>query len=264
MEKESDMTFESVESKLLKLRSEIHKQMANELKERQEKNPIPAEEEIYLGAFREQIEPQVRDAVFELLKKGYELSSSGFGGIRVGEEEPAQQHIRGFFTLDDETKEKLAKDDVNVKTRYGVKNPGEEFFYYPKTPQTTIYFRCNTDDPKKIKNRWDQIASQLPHIHDKMTPSRGGLSCLFRSHYAPNRIDIKIYDYERRLIEEALPEDVARRIKLKLGALRLKQELVEDLPTDARKAKEEELKRLNNMIDKEQEETEKDPRYWEE
>ena len=49
------------------LRERIHKQLEEETAKRIAENPKPTEEEIYLGAFKEMIEPQVREAVFALL-----------------------------------------------------------------------------------------------------------------------------------------------------------------------------------------------------
>jgi hypothetical protein len=43
-------------------------------------NPTPTEEELYMGAFKEWLEPQVRDAIPEMYRKGYGTVSSGFHG----------------------------------------------------------------------------------------------------------------------------------------------------------------------------------------
>src|ERR1700759_442476 len=46
-------------------------------------NPIPDEEEFSAGAYREQIEPQCREAIFAMRRKGYRTGSSGFAYIDI-------------------------------------------------------------------------------------------------------------------------------------------------------------------------------------
>ena len=64
---EREKLFEELD----KLREEAHAQIEKETEERIKNNPKPSEEEILAGAFREMIEPQVRNALFEMYKKGY-------------------------------------------------------------------------------------------------------------------------------------------------------------------------------------------------
>jgi len=85
--------------KLAKLRESVHKIIEKETEQRIKENPIPTEEEIYVGAFQEMLEPQVRDAVFEMHRKGYATESSGFGG-----ENSEYQMVDGYFVVDDKTK----------------------------------------------------------------------------------------------------------------------------------------------------------------
>jgi hypothetical protein len=63
-----------------KLREEVKKQTERETARRIKNNPKPTDEEILAGGFAEMIEPQVRKAVFEFIKKGYPTESSGFTG----------------------------------------------------------------------------------------------------------------------------------------------------------------------------------------
>ena len=49
---------------------------------RLKENPASTEEELYMGVFTEWIEPQVRDAIIEMSRKGYATQSSGFHGTK--------------------------------------------------------------------------------------------------------------------------------------------------------------------------------------
>lgn len=55
--------------------------MRIDLERRKEDNPEPTAEELSLGAYTEQIEPQVREAVLSLRRKGYPTCYSGFSGF---------------------------------------------------------------------------------------------------------------------------------------------------------------------------------------
>jgi hypothetical protein len=55
-------------------------QSGREKEERKAKNPRASEEELRAGVYKEGLEPQVRDAVFALRRKGYATFESGFGG----------------------------------------------------------------------------------------------------------------------------------------------------------------------------------------
>ncbi|MDP3970992.1 MAG: hypothetical protein Q8P90_04845 [bacterium] len=85
-----------------RLLERAHQQSEADLVIRLEKDPVPTEEEVMLGAFREMIEPEVRDAVFEMLHKGYAPESSGYAG-KHGE----RQQIDGYFLIDPDTKKEI-------------------------------------------------------------------------------------------------------------------------------------------------------------
>jgi len=177
---------------------------------------------LYLGAFREEIEPQVRDAVYILLKKGYELTCSGFGGADRSDE----QYLVGYFSVDETTKEELKKRNVQVRTENRINT-------YPDTPITEISFQCENDDINSIMNKWNEVANLLPSLGDKMTPTR--VNSHFRTLYAPNRIDMEIFDLERRLEEEVLADDIKERIFRRLEESHLEQKSKEEGLTDIEK-----------------------------
>lgn len=64
-----------------KLRKRTIDDMTEMQKKRKLENPEFDEEENVIEVYREQIEPQVRRAVFDLVKKGYRTFSSGFWGM---------------------------------------------------------------------------------------------------------------------------------------------------------------------------------------
>jgi hypothetical protein len=147
-----------------RLREDVHLQNALQLMERRKSNPEPTPEEAAVGALREQLEPQVRDAVFEFNKKGYKTVSSGFNGV-----DPEQQVIEGSFLLDDETKQALSALGVKVKTEPWWKWEMKEHMGTadPHAPPeekilTTVQFRAEHPDLQEMEAKWRQIAAILP------------------------------------------------------------------------------------------------------
>jgi len=128
------------------LRQQSHTQIGKETAERVKNNPKPTDDEVTAGAFREMLEPQVRDAVFEMRKKGYATESSGFGG-KTGE----VQSIDGYFEIDPKTEESLRDVGVQVSRDEG---------FGPKY----AFLRFSPDEPslEKIKTKWDEVAKLLP------------------------------------------------------------------------------------------------------
>lgn len=184
--------FNAEQEKLFKdlerLREEAHAQTEKETKERIKNNPKPTEEEILAGAFREMIEPQVRDALFEMYRKGYSTESSGFGG-----ENSEYQQIDGYFELDDETKKKLEEAGVKILKGKDIGLPGFGDNY------TFIKFSPKEADMGKIKEKWDTIISLLPQKDEPVLPSISGASDDFRKQFAPERTDIEKAVLEKQL-----------------------------------------------------------------
>lgn len=161
-----------LQNNLTKLREKIHAEMDEEIKKRLETNPNPTEEEVRAGAFNEWIEPQAREAVFEMLKKGYGTQSSGFYG-----EHNEFQAVDGYFTVDDESIKTLKEMDIHVLR-------GPELGLPQNKLITQIRFYPKEADLQKIKGQWDDIAITLPKkdgppgICDRVEE--------FREEYAPN------------------------------------------------------------------------------
>lgn len=80
---ELDLDTETVAlmSRFAQLRRQTHVINDAEANSRFSSEVPPTEEELQLGSYREQFEPQVRDALFALYRKGYETVSSGFGNF---------------------------------------------------------------------------------------------------------------------------------------------------------------------------------------
>lgn len=156
------------------LRKQSHAQIERETAERIKANPKPSEEEINAGAFPEMLETQVRDAIFEMRKKGYATESSGFGG-KTGE----VQSMDGYFEIDAETERALRDMGVEVLRDQGF-GPSYSFL------------RFSPDEPilEKMKAKWDAMARLLPDPGRQAEPSVSGHAEEFLTKHAPERTDV--------------------------------------------------------------------------
>ncbi|MCR4314029.1 MAG: hypothetical protein NUV84_02160 [Candidatus Uhrbacteria bacterium] len=125
------------------LREVILRERDKEVVKRISSNPIPDEEELSAGAYRELLEPQCRKAIFEMRRKGYDTASSGFGSGNT-------QVVDGLFPLDQPTVDELVKKGY-VVYEVGVNSP-------------SIQFRPSTPDIEVITNTWDELAKLLPDL----------------------------------------------------------------------------------------------------
>lgn len=169
------------------LRDDILKSMEDEIREKIEGNPAPTDEEARVGAFKEELEPQVRDAVFEFFRKGYSTESSGFYGN-------GYQAIDGWFEFDDKTKNKIR--DIGAE----VINAEEAGLPYNGKAWTRIRFSPSEANIESMKNKWDEIARVLPAKEGSQTLSSSFGSYQFREKYVPN--------WRGRFGEEAILRDL--------------------------------------------------------
>jgi YfiH family protein len=180
-----------LERELIKLREQIHAEMKIEEGKRLEENPTPSEEELHLAAFKEWIEPQCRDAVVLLNKKGYGTKSSGFYG-----EHNDFQAVDGDFAIDEETAKKLNEIGAQVLR-------GTELGVPENRLVTQIRFYPEDADPERMKEKWDKIASILPQKEGSVgICDRAEEFC---SQYAPDRLQGLISEreeYYRKLKKE--------------------------------------------------------------
>lgn len=132
-----------------KLRKETHEQMQQELIVRKEKNPIATEEELNIGAYQESIEPQVREAVLSLRRKGYTTYESGFHGFN-GQKISFEKD----YLVPEELTDKIEIEGVNIEIK-----------------PNSISFSCNQYlELGEIKKIWDQIEQNLPELEEPAEP----------------------------------------------------------------------------------------------
>lgn len=200
--REGEMGYNPEQEKLNKfseLRKRVHQEIEQETVERIKNNPKPAEEEIFVGAFREMIEPQIRDALFEFNKKGYSTESSGFWG-----DDGDIQAMDGYYSIDKDTKANI--ESLGAQVLRG----GDEGLPHHNKEWASIRFKTEQPDIDQIKSQWDKIAAILPDRGGPAMPPISGGSEDFRKEYAPHRTDIEKTMLEKRLaLEEYDPETEA-------------------------------------------------------
>lgn len=114
-----------------------------DVERRMRNNPRPDELEHAIGAYYEMIEPQARDAVFNLVRKGYATSSSGFEDWY-----PMFQELQGPFVIDEELKKTLEREGVQVE------KVGRKW--------TWLKWREPSTEIGEIKRKWDMLAELFP------------------------------------------------------------------------------------------------------
>lgn len=115
-----------------------------EVKKRIKNNPYATPDEYALGIYREQLETQVRDAVFEFFRKGYRPIGSGFYDLAQG----TQAIILDENGVDMDLVKKILPDSVVVAQGNG---------------EIKIIFRPkNGASIQDLKSIWDKIAYLIP------------------------------------------------------------------------------------------------------
>lgn len=110
----------------------------------EQKRFVPSEEEVHMDTIWELIEPQVKDAVKELNKKGYCTTDSGFIG-----KEYQKQFIGGVFKLDDATTKLLESKGISI---------------VEDSSWTYIEFIAKNPDLDEIKQTWDEVVALMPDL----------------------------------------------------------------------------------------------------
>lgn len=126
-------------------RKEILEKRQTDIEKRKAENPEYDPEEKEIGAYREEIEAQVRDAVFALNRKGYQTCGSGYTDFD-------SQNIYGDgdifagFSFEPEFIAKLKEKNINL---------------LPKSDQ--ILFQTDRKlSQAELKAIWDEIVEQIP------------------------------------------------------------------------------------------------------
>ena len=145
------------------LRDNTLKEMRKELDIRKQDNPKATREELDLGVYLEQIEPQVRKAVLTLRHKGYTTYESGFGdfdGQKISFEE---EQLKDFVSSE-VIKDELARNGANLIIK-------------PKSIEIKF---SRFQDLEKIKDIWQKIVLELPPLGKEAKPSNIKAAQLFR------------------------------------------------------------------------------------
>lgn len=146
-----------------KLRQETHKKIEEEVKIRRENNPFASEEELEMGAYWEAIEPQVREAVADLRKKGYHTFESGFSFWNK-----QQIHFEN-------RQEKLIQLPEEIKQN--LEGRGVIF----KAEPDSIAFSCEKPlTLEELKSVWETIIKFVPDLEKKVEPNQTPAAESFR------------------------------------------------------------------------------------
>lgn len=135
-------------------RKEAYKEMTESLKTRLEKEPLATQEELNAGVYKEYLEPQVRDAAFAMMKKGYVTFESGFYKT-----ENNSQYI-GFaknpefekFEFPADVLSDFAEGEVEIKK---AAEPDRDMIVLIPSKQLTL---------KEWKDIWDKLIEILPEV----------------------------------------------------------------------------------------------------
>jgi hypothetical protein len=146
-----------------KLKYSTQRKIGTDIKKRKSSVLHPNKIELILGLLAEELEPQVKQAIFILNKKGYSTDASGFMN------DPSDQMIEGDFQLEENTINELQIIGVQVET-----NP---------SGYSRLQFKAREANIIKIKKHWQKIASLLPDKHKIPSPSMTRKAREFRMEY---------------------------------------------------------------------------------
>lgn len=146
-----------------RLKYKIRKSVESDTGRRMQEKPYPDKTELMLGMFIEELEPQVRQAVISMNKKGYSTDASGFM------DDPCSQMIEGDFTLGEDTIRALKDIGVTAETNH--------------SGYTRLQFMNTDPDLPKIKRKWSQVISILPKTDNQTPVSMTKKARNFRSNY---------------------------------------------------------------------------------
>jgi len=166
------------------LRAATHRQVKRDTIARIENNPLPTREELRIGMFYEMLEPQVRNAVFVMNRKGYRTSSSGFWG-RI----PGLQHIDGRFRVSAGDREQLASFGVRI---YPHRLNSMGFQNAPRF--TYVEFEAPVLDLETMRKRWDEIAVIFTARKRPARRRKTLDACLFRYQFGGEPFDMRVLE----------------------------------------------------------------------
>lgn len=182
-------TLERNSPEFLKARARAHSLARRDLVFRIRSNRVPSQEEVQLGAFVEELEPQVRDAVREFNRKGYPTRSSGFYLI------DGSQTLDGPFKVSPEVEAKLKTLGVTTEKQ--------------RDGSTSLKFWPQEQNLETIAAHWRLVAEAMPDLGSRAKPVISGGSLSFWEKYAPEvavRYREGRYDWDSQLGEATLPK----------------------------------------------------------
>jgi|GEM_PF-861136 len=194
------LSSEQVElfGRFARLRKETLGKMKTRFKERILNDPEPTQEEWNMGVYREEIEPQVRDAVLIMRKKGYNTYESGFYGHdrqRIGFSET----VSGDFQLPEQIRKLATEKGLTVM----ISSDAIELIY-------SRYVELDG-----IKEVWDAIANSLPIVGEVDRIAETGAAESFR-----RRVENIKANPQAFVTDEEL-EDAKRRVEAEdMGKIR--------------------------------------------
>ena len=150
-----DMIHNAKERQAEKARNELEKY------ERITTNPYASDEEYQAGTYRESIESQVRDAVFELQKRGYSPIESGFNDLVVG-----SQYIG--INKEGSIDGQAIAGSINKNLTIETKKLFSEILVqgYQDRVQIILVPKIRTMSLSSWKTAWDEVVSCVPKIND--------------------------------------------------------------------------------------------------
>jgi len=124
----------------------VLKQMGEQLAIREVQNPAASVDEYNMGAFAESIEPQVRDAVLTMRRKGFQTMSSGYGDYDIQSINFDAVPNMAAYKPSSELQALLEKQNIDFHS-----------------DESTVWFSCRTPlSVGDLKIVWDAIADDLP------------------------------------------------------------------------------------------------------
>jgi hypothetical protein len=138
-----------------KLRREIIDGMKKAIDDRRQRDPLATDEEFSLGAYQESIEPQVREVVINLRRKGYSTYESGFGDFDGQIISFENDDLKDFY-FSDEILDKFKERGVIIQTM-------------PK--EIRLLFRREFSQ-EEIKNFWQEVENLIPDLGRPAEPCR--------------------------------------------------------------------------------------------
>jgi hypothetical protein len=129
-----------------KMRKEVVGYMGEKIHKRKSENSLATKDELMIGCYMEAIEPQVKEAVIEMNKKGYATEYSGFHNFN--------SQVIKFKT---EKKVNILLEQIEEK----YKEIGIEIKVDQESIKIIFSKKISLEEIKKI---WDEIATFLPDL----------------------------------------------------------------------------------------------------